>query len=558
MAPARARANLGDMAHIIEKLRPENADGYSRLFLDFAADPSKGLPPYIGGISGDPALWGAAAERSDAARAAGDPATWGAVVDEIASLGERLGTRAEVLGKVRRAKGGGTLFVVTGQQPGVFGGPLLTAYKVLTAVALARRLEALTSRAVVPLYWCGSDDTDFAEIRGFSIFTKDSTLISASIPQQAHAVGHPTGGISADWLHGIWTNLENFFGEFDRGSFTADLVERAFAVARDHGEHASAVLVGLTGGEIAVVDGRSPAVKRHAQGWIRRYIAEEDAVKREITEGGRRLAASGYHAQLAVGEDSGVFLLENGKRKNVTPDLRGALAEAAASAVEKCSPGVIARNLVQDGVFTPVAVVLGPAEIAYRCQMSAVYGRFGVPSPVPVPRLMATFLPPELAALVDAASGATVESLLADPAGFARGVFERSVDPDLLRAAQEFEKDVAGALDRFSGSVEDAVPAKTASRIKAKLGDLRNRAGLSAASVSEAGKAAALERCGFLSDLASIVRPYGKPQERTVSSLAPLLFGGEGMRSDLVAAASSYVDDLLDGRTRHIVYSCVK
>ncbi len=484
------------MTRFIEKIRPEAADGYSRLFLDFAADPGRGLPPYLGGVSGDRKLWSDAASRSDETRAAGDPAAWRAVLDEVVSRGERLGTRAEVLDKVRSAARGETLFVVTGQQPGAFGGPLLTAYKVFTAVALARRLEELTSRAVVPLYWCGSDDTDFAEIRNFSLFTKESTLISASIPQQAHAAGLPTGSIATEWLSGMWENLKNFFLEFEEGSFAAGLVGDAFVRARDHGEHASAVLVGVAGGELAVIDGRSAAVRRHARGIIARYIAEEDAVKRDVIEQGRRLERSGYHAQLAVGEDSGIFLFENGIRKNVAPELRSALAEAAANAVERCSPGVIARNLVQDGVFAPIAVVLGPAEIAYRCQMKAVYERMGVSSPVPVPRLMGTFLPPELAGLLEDADGAAVESFFADPGAFARGVFERSIDRGLVQAARDFEKDIAEAVERFSRSVEDGAPAKTAARIKAKLGDVRNRAGISAASVSEAGRAAALERWG--------------------------------------------------------------
>jgi uncharacterized protein YllA (UPF0747 family) len=546
------------MTRFIEKIGPEAADGYSRLFLDFAADPRRGLPPFLGGVCGDRIVWSAAAGRADETRAAGDPGAWRAVLDDVVSLGERLGTRTDVLDKVRLAARGETLFVVTGQQPGVFGGPLLTAYKVFTAVALARKLEGVTSRAVVPLYWCGSDDTDFAEVRSFSLFTRESTLISASIPQQAHAVGLPAGGIATEWLSGMWENLKKFFEEFDGGSFAAQLVSDAFGRARDLGEHASAVLVGLAGGELAVIDGRSPAVRRHARGIIARYIAEEDAVKREVTEEGKRLVSAGYHAQLTVGEDSGIFLFENGVRKNVTPELRSALAEAAENAVEKCSPGVVARNLVQDGVFAPIAVVLGPAEVAYRCQMRAVYEHMGISPPVPVPRLMGTFLPPELAGLVADADGAAVESLLADPAAFARGVFERSIDKGLLRAARDFEKDIADAVERFSRSLEDGVPAKTAARIKAKLGDVRNRAGLSGASVAEAGKAAALERWGFLSDLGSVVKPGGKPQERTVSSLVPFLFCGAGMRAELAAAAGSYTDDLLDGRTRHIVYSCVK
>lgn len=52
--------------------------------------------------------------------------------------------------------------VVTGQQPGFLGGPLLTLHKVATAVALAR-LRSEAGQETVPVFWCGDDDDDLAE-----------------------------------------------------------------------------------------------------------------------------------------------------------------------------------------------------------------------------------------------------------------------------------------------------------------------------------------------------------------------------------------------------------
>jgi hypothetical protein len=545
------------MLQLIGKIKPEAADGFTRLFLDFAADPAKGLPPYLSGVAAGREFWSGAAAGSDRARESSDSKTRRALLDEIASLSERLGSRRDILDKIRSPRGD-ALFVITGQQPGVFGGPLLTAYKVFTAVALARRIAETVSRPVVPLYWCGSDDTDFAEIRTVSLLTRSSTAISASSPPEAHGAGRAAGGIATAWLEGIWKSVKAFVAEFDEGDFAAGLIEGGFARARDHAEHASAILVGLAGGELAVVDGRSAAVRRHARPLIARYIAEEDSVKREVVERGKRLELSGYHAQLTVGEDSGIFLVEDGLRKNVTPDLRPALSEAAANSIERCSPGVIARNLVQDFALSPLAVVLGPAEIAYRAQMGSLYERFGIASPVPVPRFTGTFLPPELAAMLDEGSTAGVESLLSDPAGFARGVFERSLGGGLRGAARDFEREVSEAVDRLSQAVENGAPPKAAARIRGRLADLKNRAAQSASSISEAGRAVAIERWGFLADLGAVVSPGGKPQERSIASIVPFMFGGPGMREDLHAAASLYLDDLLDGRTNHIVYSFVK
>ncbi len=56
----------------------------------------------------------------------------------------------------------GPSVVVTGQQPGLLGGPLLTVYKIATAIKLARR-RTETGFPTVPVFWSGDDDDDLAE-----------------------------------------------------------------------------------------------------------------------------------------------------------------------------------------------------------------------------------------------------------------------------------------------------------------------------------------------------------------------------------------------------------
>ena len=57
----------------------------------------------------------------------------------------------------------GTIVITTGQQPGLFTGPLYTVYKALSAVALARHLEKVWKAPVVPVFWCATDDHDYSE-----------------------------------------------------------------------------------------------------------------------------------------------------------------------------------------------------------------------------------------------------------------------------------------------------------------------------------------------------------------------------------------------------------
>src|SRR5437879_4265076 len=62
-----------------------------------------------------------------------------------------------------RLAAGNVLVVTTGQQPGLFTGPLYTVYKALSAIALARRLERERRVPVVPLFWVARGDHEFAE-----------------------------------------------------------------------------------------------------------------------------------------------------------------------------------------------------------------------------------------------------------------------------------------------------------------------------------------------------------------------------------------------------------
>src|SRR4051794_35591350 len=47
----------------------------------------------------------------------------------------------------------GTVCVITGQQVGLFGGPLYAVYKAASAVAAAQALAKASAHAVVPVFW---------------------------------------------------------------------------------------------------------------------------------------------------------------------------------------------------------------------------------------------------------------------------------------------------------------------------------------------------------------------------------------------------------------------
>ena len=81
---------------------------------------------------------------------------WEAIAPAIAATG----AAAARLERVRRAGG---VVVTTGQQPGLFGGPVYTWSKAVGALALADALESATGIPTAAVFWAATDDADFLE-----------------------------------------------------------------------------------------------------------------------------------------------------------------------------------------------------------------------------------------------------------------------------------------------------------------------------------------------------------------------------------------------------------
>jgi hypothetical protein len=385
------------------------------------------------------------------------------------------------------------------------------------------------------------------------VTTAELSVVTASIAQEGHTAGMPVGDIDKKWEADVWKSARHFIDTQPAGAAVAGLVDQAFADARDHGELACAVLMKLLGGRFAVVDGRSPEVRRYAKPLFVGYVEHEDAVKEQVAETGARLEAAGYHAQLSVGPDSGVFLVEDARRRAVTSDRRDLLLEAVRNRVEACSPGVVLRNLVQDYTFEPLAVVLGPAEIAYRAQIGGVYERFDVATPVGLPRMAATFAPPPLAELIT--SGDVARLMLEEPSKFASDTYRSQTTGRLAEAVRAFEHEMRTSLDRLSSQIANEVSGKALAKLRGRMKELMTRLERLSGAVLDTGRIRAVERWPFLPELSLLIRPGDKPQERRLSSMIPFLDSSGETAGGLIGLASTHVDELMDGRVHHVVYS---
>jgi uncharacterized protein YllA (UPF0747 family) len=229
------------------------------------------------------------------------------------------------------------------------------------------------------------------------------------------------------------------------------------------------------------------------------------------------------------------------------------LLDAVENRVERCSPGVVLRNLIQDHTFEPLAVILGPAEIAYRAQIGKLYERFGVATPVGFPRMTATFVPPRLAELLSSKEDALL--LLEGPARFAGQTYRSQTAEHLAKAVQAFENNTREALEDLSAQISGEVTGKPLARLRGRIKELTSRLEQLSGAIADTGKSRALEQWPFLSELAGLIRPGDKPQERRLSSMVPFLYSPDDAATGLIDLASKHAHELMDGRADHVVYS---
>lgn len=409
----------------------------------------------------------------------------------------------------------GTLAVLTGQQPGLFLGPLLTLHKAVSAVALARRLEARLARPVVPVFWIAAEDDDLSEIdtlhcagpAGLAVVR----LFGDGPPRERRAYASLEVGPE---LARAASEAAALLPPTEGGRRLAERL--AGAAAEGTPVRAFARLLGGLLGPLGLVvaDPSDPALKTLLAPLFAREIEDPFRTVRGAGEAAERLARLGYAAQVRVESDRpALFLVEEGRRARA----EGAAARAAVAAgAARLVPDVLLRPVCQDALFPTVAIVAGPSEIAYLAQAGEAYARHAVPRPALALRLSAILVEPEVGRFLDERRP-SLATLRAIPSA----LVPRAEPP---AAILELERDAAAL---------DAALARLGERLSAEAPPLAEMvAGARRKIAFEAGRVADRTRRGLDREGEALRRrvararerlfPDGRLQERVLSPL-PLL-----------------------------------
>jgi bacillithiol synthase len=335
--------------------------------------------------------------------------------------------------------------VVTGQQVGLFGGPLLTLLKAATAIRLAEKASR-AGHPHVPVFWLASEDHDFDEVNQAVFPGADArdgfeTLRLLVNP----APGRPVGDIVyGEAILPLLAELRRCLGENSTSEFLASVYtpaatfSSAFAAFlawafREHG--------------LIVIDAATRPFHALAQPTLRAAIEHADEIHAALLDRNRALEQTGYSPQVLVTESSSLlFLIDDstgvrialkknpggewsaGARNYSTGDLLAILDATP----QRVSPNALLRPVMQDTLLPTSAYIGGPSEIAYFAQSEVVYQRIlGRATPI-LPRFSATLIEPHLAQILEQ-HGLSLPDTFTTADALAQRLGARAMPPEIKR-----------------------------------------------------------------------------------------------------------------------------
>lgn len=369
--------------------------------------------------------------------------------------GERAQAR---LAAVREGNG---YVVTTGQQPGLFAGPVYSLYKAVTAALLADRLEAHLGRPVAPVFWTASEDHDWEEGNHTWLVDVDNELHRLTLPDVPGAGHEPLHTLPlGPGIEKCFAELKELLPDTDFTAAYLGLVREAWVPEATLPSAFEATLSRLLEPlGLLWVQADDPWLKRASRDVLLAELEHARTNEAALTRRAAELEEAGHGVQVTILE-GGVNLFMEGPagRERVYRDERGVHlrhSEAAFSLDEVrarldddpavLSPNVLLRPVVESAVLPTVAYVAGPGEMNYFAQLAPFFEAHGIRMPVVVPRLGAFVLESKVSKVLD--------KFDLDVASLDRPLHELAGE----RAREEVPEEVRRALGSFKGAVARGV-----------------------------------------------------------------------------------------------------
>jgi uncharacterized protein YllA (UPF0747 family) len=429
---------------------------------------------------------------------------------------------------------GAVLTVTTGQQPGLFTGPLYTIHKALSAIALAQRVERERRVPVVPVFWVAGDDHDFAEANHTAFLNSAGELTrivlrerppeAPLLPLARERCGEEIVGALAALRSG--TPDTEFKADVMRWLETAYRPDATLADAA-----AAALQALLAPRGLAVLRAHDRGAKQAAAPWVLQGLGTTlpdgfTPVFVEAGQGRDRLRAEG----------DGFVARRSGERFT-----RADLERLAREAPERLSPNVLLRPVVEAALLPTVGYAAGPAELKYLPEAAPLYERLGVARQAPLPRWSGVIVEARVTKLMER-HGLDLTAFDGKPGELEARLVKDELPPETVATLATLRQEIEQHYARLLEAVARIDPT-----LERTVQSARNAA-LAGSQAVEKKLVASLKRLEGDTLARQIARardsvyPGGEPQERVLTLASFLIRYGPGLVDALAHEVARWAD----------------
>lgn len=459
------------------------------------------------------------------------PADW---LNRLSPAFEATGKAKERLDSVAQGKG---VVVTTGQQPGLFGGPIYTLSKALSALALADSLQEVTGVPVAPVFWAATDDTDFKEASSTVVAVPGGAQLLRI--EHTEALGRPMASMP---LGDVSAQLDAIVRAAGSAVDTTPvkLLERYYKSGETIGSSYVSLLRAIFAPlGIAVIDASHAATRAAAKPLLARALEKAGDIAEAVKARNQEISAAGFSPQVQdVPGLSLVFGSASGGRKRIP--IKGASKQISS---DDLGPNVLLRPIVERNILPTATYIGGPAEIAYFAQIGPIAQVLGASSPAIVPRWSTTIMEPQIEGILETLHLSPQD--LREPheaeARLARARLPKKVldELDATRAAiEERLTTLSQAVTRERAPIGSAVAEGLRANLLRRLDRFERR-------LIAAAKRENSEVMHEVATARGSLYPLGKPQERTLNFIPFLARYGPALREAMMREALEHAKRLL-------------
>lgn len=397
-----------------------------------------------------------------------------AVCDALEEINCKFGAGEKTFENINLLRENDCVAVVTGQQAGLFSGPLYTIYKALSAIKLS---ECLRGRGfkVVPVFWIASEDHDFDEVSNAFQINKKGIVEEFKNNPKREAENIPVGFIKLD--DSIKETIEKLFDELPQTEFTNELKTSIEEIWKSGESFSDAFILTLTKifdkYGLIMLDPLDEKLKKIAAPIYVEAIKKSGEIVKALIKRSEELVENGFHAQVLVTEDyfplfwqakdktrnalkkskNGTFKIKDDSREFTVENL----AEIAESDPQRFSPTVVLRAAVQDYILPTVCYFGGGAEVAYFAQSGEVYRILNRPRTPIFHRQSFTVLESKHRRTMEKYE-LNFKELLRGKEGNLPDIVEKFLNPEMTEIFSDAEEKINFELNRLNQNLTEIEP----------------------------------------------------------------------------------------------------